>query len=106
MVVQVADKFYIIDYKSNYLGKLPQDYSAEKIEKTMGQYRYDLQYLLYTLALHRYLGSRLGESYDYEHHFGGVAYLFLRGMKGEPNSGVYFDKPSEKLIREMDKLFA
>ncbi len=105
MVVQVAGKFYIIDYKSNYLGKLPQDYCAEKIEKAMGQYRYDLQYLLYTLALHRYLNSRLGKDYSYEKHFGGVAYLFLRGMNGELNSGVYFDLPSQTLIEKLDQLF-
>lgn len=104
-IVEVDNKFYVIDYKSNFLGYLAQDYSPEKIEKTMGQYRYDLQYLLYTLAVHRYLGYRLGENYDYERDFGGVAYLFLRGMNGTENSGVYFDKPSKALIEGMDQLF-
>lgn len=106
MIVEVEHKFYIIDYKSNYLGKLSQDYQIENLEKTMKLYRYDLQYLLYTLALHRYLSTRLGENYEYEQYFGGVAYLFLRGMNGKHNAGVYFDKPSKKLILEMDKLFA
>lgn len=105
MIVQADGKFYVIDYKSNFLGYLAQDYSLPKIEKVMGQYRYDLQYLLYTLAVHRYLGTRLGENYDYERDFGGVAYLFLRGMNGEANSGIYFDKPSKRLIEEMDQLF-
>ncbi|MDG6283265.1 exodeoxyribonuclease V subunit beta [Glaesserella parasuis] len=104
-IAQIDGKFYVIDYKSNFLGYLPQDYQAEKLAKTMGQFRYDLQYLLYTLAVHRYLSARLGENYNYEQHFGGVAYLFLRGMNGEPNSGVYFDKPSMELIEEMDRLF-
>lgn len=104
-IVEVEQRFYIIDYKSNYLGNQPEDYTQERLAKTIGQFRYDLQYLLYTLALHRYLGSRLGESYDYERDFGGVAYLFLRGMKGEHNSGVFFDKPSKTLIESMDKLF-
>lgn len=104
-IAQIDGKFYVIDYKSNFLGYLPQDYQAEKLAKTMGQFRYDLQYLLYTLAVHRYLSSRLGENYNYEQHFGGVAYLFLRGMNGETNSGVYFDKPSQALIEEMDQLF-
>lgn len=104
-IAQIDGKFYVIDYKSNFLGYLPQDYQADKLAKTMGQFRYDLQYLLYTLAVHRYLSSRLGENYNYEQHFGGVAYLFLRGMNGEPNSGVYFDKPSMELIEEMDRLF-
>lgn len=105
LIVEVGGKFYVIDYKSNFLGYLPTDYTAEKLAKTMGQYRYDLQYLLYTLAVHRYLAGRLGEKYDYERDFGGVAYLFLRGMNGEQDSGVYFDKPSRTLIEEMDKLF-
>ncbi|MDH2997125.1 exodeoxyribonuclease V subunit beta [Pasteurellaceae bacterium LFhippo2] len=104
-ICEVDGKFYVIDYKSNFLGYLAQDYSQAKIHKAMGQYRYDLQYLLYTLAVHRYLKTRLGDKYDYERDFGGVAYLFLRGMNGLENNGVYFDKPSVELIEEMDKLF-
>lgn len=103
-IVEVGGKFYVIDYKSNFLGSLPQDYSQERLAKTIGQYRYDLQYLLYTLALHRYLKSRKA-NYDYQTDFGGVAYLFLRGMTGEAGSGVYFDKPSWVLIEELDLLF-
>jgi exodeoxyribonuclease V beta subunit len=65
--------------------------------------RYDLQYLLYTLALHRYLRRRL-PAYEYEHHFGGVYYLFLRGMRPEtgPRCGVYFDRPALDLVEELD----
>lgn len=105
MVAEHQGRYYLIDYKSNFLGYLPQDYSTERIEKTMLNYRYDLQYLLYTLALHRYLKFRLAENYDYERDFGGVAYLFLRGMNGNAQSGVYFDKPTLALIDELDKLF-
>ncbi|MDQ6569119.1 MAG: PD-(D/E)XK nuclease family protein, partial [Haemophilus parahaemolyticus] len=105
-IAKANGKFYVIDYKSNFLGYLPQDYRQARLAKTIGQYRYDLQYLLYTLAVHRYLRARLGESYDYDRDFGGVAYLFLRGMNGEPNSGVYFDKPSKALIDGMDLLFS
>lgn len=104
-IVQVNDKFYLIDYKSNFLGYTVQDYSRENLFKTIGQYRYDLQYLLYCLALHRYLASRLAKGYDYDRDFGGAAYLFLRGMDGSPDSGVFFDKPPKALIEEMDKLF-
>lgn len=106
MIAQIDGKFYIIDYKSNFLGYIAEDYSPQRIEKVIGQYRYDLQYLLYTLAVHRYLTSRLGENYNYERDFGGVAYLFLRGMNGEENSGVYFEKPSKTLIEQLDTLFA
>ncbi|QLD32734.1 exodeoxyribonuclease V subunit beta [Mannheimia varigena] len=104
-IVQMNGKFYLIDYKSNFLGYLPQNYSTENIQREMGRQRYDLQYLLYTLAVHRYLTVRLSENYDYERDFGGVAYLFLRAMNGESASGVYFDKPSKLLIEEMDRLF-
>lgn len=104
-IVQMNGKFYLIDYKSNFLGYLPQNYSAENIQREMGRQRYDLQYLLYTLAVHRYLTARLGENYDYDRDFGGVAYLFLRAMNDEDTSGVYFDKPCKKLIEEMDLLF-
>ena len=105
-IAKAKGKFYVIDYKSNFLGYLPQDYRQTRLAKTIGQYRYDLQYLLYTLAVHRYLRARLGENYDYDRDFGGVAYLFLRGMNGEPTSGVYFDKPSKVLIDGMDLLFS
>lgn len=104
-VVQINDKFYLIDYKSNFLGYAEQDYSRENLFKTIGRYRYDLQYLLYCLALHRYLVSRLAEGYDYDRDFGGAAYLFLRGMNGSPDSGVFFDKPPKALIEEMNELF-
>ncbi len=104
-IAKADGKFYLLDYKSNFLGYLPQDYQLENLRKTMGQYRYDLQYLLYTLALHRYLRSRLGAHYDYERDFGGVAYLFLRGMDGTANRGVFFEKPSRQFIEEMDVLF-
>ncbi|MBF0784553.1 exodeoxyribonuclease V subunit beta [Muribacter muris] len=104
-IIQWQDKFYLIDYKSNFLGYFVQDYQLERLEKIMTQYRYDLQYLLYTLALHRYLRTRLGSQYQYERDFGGVAYLFLRGMNGSPQSGVFFDKPSVELIEALDQLF-
>lgn len=106
MIAQIDEKFYVIDYKSNFLGYFAEDYSPQKIENVIGQYRYDLQYLIYTLAVHRYLTSRLGENYSYERDFGGVAYLFLRAMDGTENSGVYFEKPSKTLIEQLDTLFA
>jgi len=65
--------------------------------------RYDLQYLLYTLAMHRYLDQRL-PGYEYSRHMGGVYYLFLRGMRPEtgPDCGVYFNLPERSLIEALD----
>jgi exodeoxyribonuclease V beta subunit len=72
----------------------------------MQSHRYDLQYQLYTLALHRYLRHRIAD-YRYEEHFGGVIYLFLRGVDAaDPQSGAYRTRPDTALIEKMDSLFA
>jgi exodeoxyribonuclease V beta subunit len=67
--------------------------------------RYDLQYALYLLVLHRLLKARLGTSYDYDTHVGGGLYLFLRGSNG-PFGGRVFHKPSRILIEGLDSLFS
>ncbi|WP_019612752.1 exodeoxyribonuclease V subunit beta [Psychromonas ossibalaenae] len=100
----VDEKYYVLDYKSNYLGDNLQDYNQESIRHALIEHRYDFQYQLYTLALHRLLKSRLAD-YDYELHIGGVFYTFLRGMQGENEFGVYFNKPDFALIDGLDKLF-
>jgi len=69
----------------------------------MVEHRYDLQYQLYALALHRFLQSRLAD-YDYEQHFGGVYYLFLRGIDGQGTNGIFSAKPSRKMLEELDLL--
>ncbi|MGB5444753.1 MAG: exodeoxyribonuclease V subunit beta [Psychromonas sp.] len=98
-------KYYVLDYKSNHLGDSLEDYNQSNMEQALIEHRYDFQYQLYTLALHRLLRSRLAD-YDYETHIGGVLYLFLRGMQGQQTSGVYFNKPSFSLIDGLDKLFS
>lgn len=71
----------------------------------MALHRYDLQYQLYTLALHRYLRHRLA-GYRYEEHFGGVIYLFLRGIDAaHPQQGVFCHRPDEALVSSLDQLF-
>ena len=67
--------------------------------------RYDLQYALYLLALHRLLKARLGSGYDYDTHVGGGLYLFLRGSQGSAGGRV-FDKPPKVLIEGLDSLFS
>ncbi|TCK01884.1 DNA helicase/exodeoxyribonuclease V beta subunit [Volucribacter psittacicida] len=98
-------QYYIVDYKSNYLGSSPQDYQQDKLQEYMLSANYDLQYLIYSLALHRYLRQR-DPHYQYEKHFGGVIYTFIRGMNGTNTEyGVYFDKPDVALIEQLDQLF-
>lgn len=104
LVFQHGDRFFIADYKSNFLGGQFADYRRDRLRQAVYERRYDLQYLLYTLALHRYLRRRLA-TYDYERHFGGVYYLFLRGMRPETGEqcGVYFDRPDLALVEGLDR---
>jgi exodeoxyribonuclease V beta subunit len=104
LVFEHAGRFFIADYKSNFLGGQFGDYERPGLEQAVYERRYDLQYLLYTLALHRYLRQRL-RGYDYVRHFGGIYYLFLRGMRPEngPHCGVYFVRPDEALVDALDR---
>ncbi|TCP91247.1 DNA helicase/exodeoxyribonuclease V beta subunit [Cricetibacter osteomyelitidis] len=105
LVFRHDGKYYILDYKSNYLGGLPQHYEKSKLSRVVSQSGYDLQYLLYTVALHRYLKVR-NPNYNYEQHFGGVIYAFIRGMNSKNSDfGVYFNKPKATLIEQLDQLF-
>ncbi|WP_417760661.1 exodeoxyribonuclease V subunit beta [Shewanella sp.] len=99
-------RWYIADYKSNHLGNQFDDYHGDNLEQAMLSHRYDLQYLLYTLALHRHLRRRL-PNYQYQHDFGGCYYLFLRGMSPDyPQAGIYYDRPPQALIDALDLLFS
>ena len=82
--------------------------------EAMAEHGYHLQYLLYTLALHRYLRRRLPD-YDYDRDMGGSLYLFVRGVRpdwanahlaGDDVPGVFFDKPSLDMVNALDRLFA
>ncbi len=81
-------RYYILDYKSNRLGTTHQDYTQDAMRDAVLHHRYDVQYALYTLALHRLLSARLGSAYDYDTHIGGAIYLFLRGVDAEGH-GVF-----------------
>ncbi|HHQ6624555.1 exodeoxyribonuclease V subunit beta [Serratia fonticola] len=99
-------KYYLLDYKSNWLGEDSSAYTQEAMARAMAEHRYDLQYQLYTLALHRYLGHRLAD-YDYQRHFGGVIYLFLRGVDAEhEGNGIFACRPEFALVEGMDRLFS
>ncbi len=106
LVFRVKGKYFIADYKSNYLGPQLEHYGKIHLQDAMCDHHYDLQYLIYTVALHRFLQSRL-EDYDYNSHFGGVYYLFLRGMlcqKG-PQTGVFSTLPESTFIEELNSCF-
>jgi len=104
LVFRYRNKFYIVDWKSNLLGKTLDDYCAENLTPVMQRDYYILQYHLYTLALHKYLKHRLPD-YDYEKYFGGIFYVFLRGIAGakSPDHGIYRDRPQKAFILEMER---
>lgn len=106
LVFEHDGRFYLADYKSNWLGPTPADYAPAALGGAMAEHRYDLQYLVYTVALHRYLRLRVAD-YDYARHFGGVYYLFLRGMgaagpAGLDRCGIYFDRPAPELVAALE----
>lgn len=97
-------RWYLLDYKSN---RLPA-YDPASLTRAMAHSEYDLQALLYTVALHRWLRFRLGDAYDYARDFGGARYLFCRGLDagGDSTSGVHAYSPPAELVDSLDRLFS
>jgi exodeoxyribonuclease V beta subunit len=107
LVFEHGGRYYLVDYKSNWLGPERTAYRTERLAEVMVQEGYPLQYLIYTVALHRHLRLRL-RGYRYDTHFGGVFYLFLRGMDPAlgPDIGIYRDSPPAALIDALDRYLA
>ncbi|MGN0894748.1 MAG: PD-(D/E)XK nuclease family protein, partial [Succinivibrio sp.] len=102
-----ADRYYLCDYKTNYLGESRSDYSVQELVKSIFSSRYDVQILLYSVALKRFLklNNRLDEKGE---SVGGVMYLYLRGMSvkdsGELSDGVVLLSPDPALVDELDRM--
>ena len=103
-VFEYQGRYYVLDYKSNWLGQGPPDYNAEAMQRAVLDHRYDLQYVFYLLALHRQLRARL-PGYDYDRHIGGALYWFVRGIDA-PEGGLWHARPPRELIERLDRLFA
>ena len=97
-------RWYVLDYKSNRLA----GYGPAQLDEAMAHSEYDLQALIYTLALHRWLRFRLGDNYDYARDFGGVRYVFCRGLDATraDAQGVQAWRFAPGLVHELDALFA
>lgn len=95
-----GDRFFILDWKSNHLGDSFEDYNAESLKETMKSEHYILQYHIYMTAIDKYLQLRY-KGYSYQKNFGGVYYIFLRGIDGKSDSGIYFDRPSVEIVRKL-----
>lgn len=106
LVFQHGERWYVVDYKTNMLGPRFDDYAPPALSDAMGHAHYVLQYHLYTLAVCRHLRSRIA-GFDYERHFGGALYLFMRGMEPGlgPSRGVYFERPPKARIDALDDAF-
>ena len=101
-----GSKFFMVDYKSNYLGNSFSRYTQENILKSVFESRYDVQILFYSLALYRFLKNTV-HNFSYEKDFGGVIYLYLRGKNSSDtvSPGQFYVKPSEKIIQRLSRLF-
>lgn len=101
LICEYKGLYYVMDYKTNSL----PDYTNDALTHAMREHNYGLQYWIYTVVLHLYLQNRLPD-YDYETHFGGVLYLFVRGMQPDKAmSGVYQDRPELHKVEALATLF-
>lgn len=101
LTFKYKDRFYILDYKTNYLGNTINEYAFEALEEEMKEALYDVQYHLYVVALHRLLENKK-KNYSYERNFGGAFYLFLRGMNKHGREGIFFDRPDKEIITQLN----
>ncbi|WP_367680143.1 3'-5' exonuclease [Buchnera aphidicola] len=109
LVIFSNKKYYILEYKSNWLGNDNTFYSKKNIKKEIIKHRYDIQSLLYIIAVNRYLSNKI-KKYDFNKNFGGFYFLFIRGMyleknQNNKNDGIYHFLPEKKYIDELDNFF-
>jgi exodeoxyribonuclease V beta subunit len=100
LILRHEGRYYVLDYKSNRLSA----YDPTRLQQAMLAHRYDVQAVLYVLALHRLLKSRLA-GYDFDQHIGGALYLFLRGVD-QSGGGLLHLSPPRELIESLDAAFA
>lgn len=90
LVFCYQDKYYIVDWKSNWLGSSIEDYNYQNMERCMIENNYFFQAALYKEALKKYLNLWIKK--PFEEIFGGTYYIFLRGVNREGNNGIFFIK--------------
>ncbi len=88
LVFEHDGRYWVLDYKSNWLGPGDADYTIDALAASMAAHRYDVQGALYLVALHRLLRQRLGARYDPDRQLGGALFLFLRGVRS-PTAGCH-----------------
>ncbi|MBU6510867.1 MAG: exodeoxyribonuclease V subunit beta [Betaproteobacteria bacterium] len=103
LVFEHEGRYWVLDYKSNALGERDADYHAEALARAMAEHRYDVQAMLYLLALHRLLRQRLGAAYEPRRQLGGALCLFLRGIEG-PERGCFAMPADVDWLDRLDRL--
>jgi len=106
LIFEHEGQYFVADYKSTWLGDSLANYAPSALFTNNQHHLYDLQYLIYCLALHRYLANTLPD-YDPDLHFGGVYYLYLRGMhpENERGEGVFYTQVESQLLHRLDAIF-
>jgi len=110
LVFEHEGRFFVLDWKSNHLGDAAGRYGQPGMAAAMRDQGYHLQYLLYLVALDRYLRQRL-PGYDPQRHLGGAVYLFVRGVRpgwldaDATPTGVFFHRPAPATIARLSALF-
>jgi exodeoxyribonuclease V beta subunit len=105
LVFRHGGRYWILDWKSNWLGEKPADYEGGNLSAAMADNNYHLQYHIYTLALKKFLTLN-HPGFDYERDFGGCIYLFMRGARAGAPQGLFSHKPDIQLIRALEDLFS
>lgn len=105
MVFSYRGRYYLLDWKSNHLGNRYVDYLPGQLDSAITDTYYFLQYHLYAVALDQWLRHRV-MNYSYQAHFGGIFYLFLRGLNPDAvgDSGIFYDRPDSQLMLELNRL--
>jgi exodeoxyribonuclease V beta subunit len=104
LLFRFKDRYYLVDWKSNWLGSQPADYGRDGMHRAMLEHNYYLQYHLYTLAADLFLERRL-PGYDYQTQFGGIYYIFLRGIDPkDPSRGIFRDRPAVETVRALRRV--
>ncbi|CAL4324495.1 RecBCD enzyme subunit RecB [Buchnera aphidicola (Eriosoma grossulariae)] len=104
LIFYLNKKYYILDYKSNWLGENNKYYSSLNIKNEMIKHRYDLQYQIYSIALHRYLKQRI-KNYTFKNYFGGIFYFFIRAADGSnKNNGIFYQAIPKNLIQKLNQI--
>lgn len=109
LVARKNQRYYIIDWKSNVINYDLGSFSGSGLLGEMRRHAYPLQYLVYTCTLVEFLRQRMGRfgAQEYQQYFGGVFYLFLRGIDPQyPSRGIVKARPEYEDIEKMLEMMA